>query len=56
MNALPTTATLLILLFLAVPVPAQESGEVLVDRLVAVVDDDPILLSDVYPKCWNRGC
>ncbi len=27
--------------------PAQEGGEVLVDRLVAVVDDDPILLSDI---------
>ncbi len=29
------------------PVPVQGSGEVLVDRLVAVVDDDPILLSDI---------
>ncbi len=31
----------------AAPAPAQEGAEVLVDRLVAVVDDDPILLSDI---------
>ena len=29
------------------PVLAQASGEILLDRLVAVVDEDPILLSDI---------
>ncbi len=47
MNALLTTAAWLALLLPAGPVPAQEGGEILVDRLVAVVDDDPILLSDI---------
>ncbi len=36
----------LALLLPAAPVPAQEGG-VLEDRLVAVVDDDPILMSDL---------
>lgn len=31
----------------AVVAQTQDSGEVLVDRLLAVVDDDPILLSDI---------
>lgn len=46
MNRLLTTFGLVLALS-AAPTPAQEGGEVLEDRLVAVVDDDPILLSDV---------
>ncbi len=47
MNAFLTTAAWMALLFHAGPEPAQEGGEVLIDRLVAVVDDDPILWSDL---------
>ncbi len=47
MNAFLTTAVWLALLLPAELSQAPEGGDVLIDRLVAVVDDDPILLSDI---------
>ncbi len=48
MNAFRIILVCLAICFQAGSSPAQEGGEVLIDRLVAVVDDDPILLSDVH--------